>query len=157
MASDPQQAAGQSTSSDPQKIPIRCPIPPEHRKQFTKIVKECNEESFWNRALPLSITSMIATQALIYTGYLSKNKRFGSLPKVALAGILGFAVGKISYALTCKRKFEKLGMHNLFETGAFDPAFFAQFDKQCPHICEECKKKCTMDKVQGAQPTTQSS
>ncbi|KAG8591843.1 hypothetical protein GDO81_000328 [Engystomops pustulosus] len=101
MASDPQQAAGQSTSSDPQKIPIRCPIPPEHRKQFTKIVKECNEESFWNRALPLSITSMIATQALIYTGYLSKNKRFGSLPKVALAGILGFAVGKISYALTC--------------------------------------------------------
>ncbi|XP_056413857.1 OCIA domain-containing protein 2 isoform X2 [Hyla sarda] len=143
---------------------MHCPISHAHREDFSKIIKECKEESFWYRALPLSVTSMLATQALIYKGYLSKNIRFGSLPKLALAGFLGFAIGKISYAGTCQKKFEKLGAQNPFEAGfgpgmgaGFGPGFFRSHHKNCPHVCEECKKKCAKDKQQSAQPTTVSS
>ncbi|XP_075715746.1 OCIA domain-containing protein 2 [Rhinoderma darwinii] len=164
MAAEPQQAPGQSPKPAPQKSLMHCPMSHAHREEFGKVIKECKEESFWYRALPLSLTSMLATQALIYQGYLSKNKRFGSLPKLALAGILGFAIGKISYVGTCRQKFEKLGVQNPFEAGfapgvagAFGPGFFRRHDKHCHHTCEECKKKCAKDKEQSAQPPTSSS
>ncbi|XP_040274815.1 OCIA domain-containing protein 2 [Bufo bufo] len=164
MAADPQQAPEQSTTPAPQKSLMHCPISQGNREEFRKVFKECKEESFWYRALPLSVTSMIATQALIFQGYLSKNIRFGSLPKLALAGFLGFAVGKISYFGTCQKKFEKLGVQNPFEAafapgmaGGFDPGFFPNHNKHCHHVCEECKKKCAKDKEQSAQPATNSS
>ncbi|XP_048398588.1 OCIA domain-containing protein 2 isoform X2 [Stegostoma tigrinum] len=53
-----------------------------------KIIRECKSESFWYRALPLSLASMLATQGLLYKGILSPSKRFGSIPKVALNPIM---------------------------------------------------------------------
>ncbi|KAM3937262.1 OCIA domain-containing protein 2 [Leptodactylus fuscus] len=163
MAADPQQDAGQSAKSTPvtEKFQMHCPISPAQREEFAKIMKESKQESFWYRALPLSITSMAVTQALIYNGYLSKNKRFGSLPKLALAGALGFVVGKISYMGTFQKKFEKLGVENPFQAGVkpggFGPGCFTHHDKHCHHTCEECKKKCAKDKEQSTQPPANSS
>ncbi|KAM9329493.1 OCIA domain-containing protein 2 [Gastrophryne carolinensis] len=124
MAAEPQQVAGQGAEAAPPKR--QCPFSKAQRQDIVKIVKECKEESFWYRALPLSLVSMLATQGLIYKGYLSRNKRFGALPKLALAGALGFIVGKVSYIGTCKKKFKNTDMEKVFEAG-FVPAFGGGF------------------------------
>ncbi|KAJ8277119.1 hypothetical protein GJAV_G00071670 [Gymnothorax javanicus] len=63
---------------------------PVRREDLRRVIKECQEESFWYRALPLSLTSLAVTGALLYRGVLLPNKRFGPFPKLAVAGILGF-------------------------------------------------------------------
>ncbi|CAM5108888.1 unnamed protein product [Eretmochelys imbricata] len=73
-----------------------------------RIFRECNEESFWYRSVPISAVSMIVTQGLIKKGILTTHSRFGSLPKVAFAGICGYIAGKISYMSACREKFKKL-------------------------------------------------
>ncbi|XP_035385502.1 OCIA domain-containing protein 1-like [Electrophorus electricus] len=70
--------------------------------------QECNRESFWYRCVPLSITSMAITQFLILRGSLTASKRFGSLPKVAFAGVCGYIAGNISYMKNCQEKFKRL-------------------------------------------------
>ncbi|XP_029443781.1 OCIA domain-containing protein 2 isoform X2 [Rhinatrema bivittatum] len=117
-----------------------CPISNAHidREDVAKIIKECKEESFWHRALPLSLGSMMVTQGLVYKGYLASNPRLGSLPKVALAGVLGFVLGKISYMGECQEKFHRIGIQPFgfgFGSG------FGRHKSQCTHICEECKAK----------------
>ncbi|XP_061048241.1 OCIA domain-containing protein 2 isoform X1 [Eubalaena glacialis] len=59
-----------------------------HRSEISKIIRECQEESFWKRALPFSLVSMLVTQGLVHHGYLAANPRFGSLPKVARTACL---------------------------------------------------------------------
>ncbi|XP_072263234.1 OCIA domain-containing protein 2-like [Pyxicephalus adspersus] len=158
MATDGEKAPSQAAPNPFNK----CPFTPEQRKELGKIIKECKEESFWYRALPISLGSMLATQGLIYKGYLSKNKRFGSLPKLALAGALGFLIGKISYMGTCKTKFQHTGMDKMFEAGfapsiavGFCPKFMGNKNSQCQHRCEECKKKCSKAREQAEQQSAQ--
>ncbi|KAG7514686.1 hypothetical protein JOB18_040099 [Solea senegalensis] len=62
-----------------------------HREDVRKVWKECQEESFWYRALPLSLGSMAVTGGLIYNGVWKQSKRLGPFPKLAVAGILGYA------------------------------------------------------------------
>ncbi|CAH2300159.1 OCIA domain-containing 2 [Pelobates cultripes] len=157
MSAEPEQKSAPMEEIAATPTPKRqCPIPPAQRAEFSKIMKECKEESFWKRALPLSLASMLATQGLVYQGFLKPNKRFGSIPKVVLAGVLGFIVGKISYARTCQKKFEKVGAHHMFEAGfypgfgGFAPSFGKHHHKHCHH-CEECKSKTSKD-----QPQTES-
>ncbi|XP_068124451.1 OCIA domain-containing protein 2 isoform X2 [Hyperolius riggenbachi] len=137
----------------------QCPFTPAQRDEMRKIMKECKEESFWYRALPLSLGSMIATQGLVSSGYLTANKRFGSLPKLALAGVLGFMIGKVSYIGTCQKKFHNslhhTGVDKMFEVGfvpgianGFGPGFWGKRHHHCHHKCEECKKKCSKNKEQ---------
>ncbi|KAM9358474.1 OCIA domain-containing protein 2 isoform 2-T2 [Symphorus nematophorus] len=116
-----------------------------HRDDVRKVWKECQEESFWYRALPLSLGSMAVTGGLIYNGIWKSSKRFGPFPKLAVAGILGYAVGKASYAGTCRSKFQALGPGEKdgkgfgpwSEGGRFGPGR----GHRCHHVCEECKKK----------------
>ncbi|KFP60791.1 OCIA domain-containing protein 1, partial [Cariama cristata] len=75
-----------------------------------RIRKECKKESFWYRALPLSLGSMLVTQGLVSKGIFSASPRFGALPKMAIAGVLGFAIGKMSYIGECQKKFQKIGI-----------------------------------------------
>ncbi|KFP37069.1 OCIA domain-containing protein 1, partial [Chlamydotis macqueenii] len=75
-----------------------------------RIREECKKESFWYRALPLSLGSMLVTQGLVSKGIFSASPRFGALPKIAIAGVLGFAIGKVSYIGECQKKFEKIGV-----------------------------------------------
>ncbi|XP_032884258.1 OCIA domain-containing protein 1 isoform X1 [Amblyraja radiata] len=73
-----------------------------------RIFKECNKESFYYRSLPFSGMSMLVTQVLVSRGILSTSNRFGSIPKVAFAGVCGYLIGKISYMRTCQEKFMRL-------------------------------------------------
>ncbi|KAM9857724.1 OCIA domain-containing protein 1-like [Aulostomus maculatus] len=77
-------------------------------EEEAKVLKDCNRESLLYRAFPLSAVSMGITQALISKGILSPSQRFGSLPKVALACICGYLIGKVSYVSTCKDRFKNL-------------------------------------------------
>ncbi|XP_050646145.1 OCIA domain-containing protein 2 isoform X1 [Macaca thibetana thibetana] len=43
-----------------------------HRAEISKIMRECQEESFWKRALPFSLVSMLVTQGLVYQGTTEK-------------------------------------------------------------------------------------
>lgn len=80
-------------------------VPTEDEK---RVFRECNKESFWYRSLPFSAVGMLVTQMLINKGILSTHSRFGSLPKVAFAGVCGYIAGKISYMKTCQEKFKRL-------------------------------------------------
>ncbi|XP_065113202.1 OCIA domain-containing protein 1 [Paramisgurnus dabryanus] len=73
-----------------------------------RVFKECNSESFLYRSLPFSAIAMAVTQAMISRGILSPSPRFGSIPKVAIAGIFGYIGGKMSYMRVCQEKFMKL-------------------------------------------------
>uniref|UniRef100_A0A667WFK0 OCIA domain containing 2 n=1 Tax=Myripristis murdjan TaxID=586833 RepID=A0A667WFK0_9TELE len=90
----------------------KCPLGDRHihRDDVRQVWKECQNESFWYRALPLSVGSMAVTWGLIYNGIWKASKRFGPFPKMAVAGILGYAVGKASYVRTCQSKFQALGL-----------------------------------------------
>ncbi|XP_048864817.1 OCIA domain-containing protein 1 isoform X2 [Brienomyrus brachyistius] len=57
---------------------------------------------------PIAVLSMAATHMLIARGFLTASPRFGSLPKMAFAGICGFMAGKISYMKTCQEKLKNL-------------------------------------------------
>ncbi|KAG7316755.1 hypothetical protein KOW79_020296 [Hemibagrus wyckioides] len=124
----------------------KCPIGDKQLNEMKQIWKECQEESFWYRALPLSLGSMAITGGLIYRGVWKQSKRFGPFPKLALAGIVGYAVGKASYIGTYKEKFQKLGpeFNKGFGPGwgpGFGPAFFGGHGhRHCTHVCQECKK-----------------
>ncbi|KAM4603409.1 OCIA domain-containing protein 1 isoform 1-T1 [Polymixia lowei] len=80
-------------------------IPTEEER---RVFRECNQESFWYRSVPLSVVSMAITQALVARGALTASSRFGSLPKVAFAGFCGYLAGKMSYMKTCQEKFKRL-------------------------------------------------
>ncbi|XP_028299994.1 OCIA domain-containing protein 2 [Gouania willdenowi] len=126
----------------------KCPVSDVHvhRDDVFKVWKECREESFWYRALPLSVGSMAVTGGLIYKGVWQASKRFGPFPKLAVAGILGFLAGNASYAPTCRSKFKTLGFP---EGQGFGPGFGpwsrggrpGQGHRACNHVCEECNKQ----------------
>uniref|UniRef100_A0A3Q0QX42 OCIA domain-containing protein 1 n=1 Tax=Amphilophus citrinellus TaxID=61819 RepID=A0A3Q0QX42_AMPCI len=80
-------------------------IPTEEER---RVLRECNQESFFYRSVPFSVVSMAITQALVARGTLSASPRFGSLPKVAFAGFCGYLAGKMSYMKTCQEKFKRL-------------------------------------------------
>lgn len=119
-----------------------------HRSEISKIIRECQEESFWKRALPFSLVSMLVTQGLVHHGYLAANPRFGSLPKVALAGILGFGLGKASYIGVCQSKFHS------FEGQLRGAGFSPGHNRHCLLTCEECKTKHGLSQERSSQPST---
>ncbi|XP_004067609.1 OCIA domain-containing protein 2 [Oryzias latipes] len=110
-----------------------------HREDVRKVWKECQEESFWHRALPLSLGSMAVTGGLIYNGVWKSSKRFGPFPKLAVAGLLGFAVGKGSYIRTCQSKFQELGLKDFGPRSDRERSHPGH--RACNHVCEECQRK----------------
>ncbi|XP_009883322.1 PREDICTED: OCIA domain-containing protein 2 [Charadrius vociferus] len=112
-------------------------------EEIARIRKECKEESFWYRALPLSLGSMLVTQGLISKGIFSASPRFGALPKIAIAGVLGFAMGKVSYIGECQKKFQKIGI--------VPPC--PQKKRRCHHTCKECEAKSGSNEKQGSVPS----
>uniref|UniRef100_A0AAQ5X7U6 OCIA domain-containing protein n=1 Tax=Amphiprion ocellaris TaxID=80972 RepID=A0AAQ5X7U6_AMPOC len=85
-----------------------------HREDLRKVWKECQEESFW------------------YRGIWKTSKVLGPFPKLAAAGIFGYAVGKASY----------LGIQ---DGPGFGPWTMGDRSgpgrRGCHHVCEECKNK----------------
>ncbi|TSN30183.1 DCN1-like protein 4 [Bagarius yarrelli] len=126
---------------------MQCPLGDKQLDEVKHIWKECQQESFWYRALPLSLGSMAVTGGLLYNGIWKQSKRFGPFPKLALAGLVGYAVGKASYLGACKEKFQKLGPDFIKGSGqSWGPGFGPSFGSH-PHrlvsekagsICEAC-------------------
>uniref|UniRef100_A0A8C6BMY3 OCIA domain containing 2 n=1 Tax=Monodon monoceros TaxID=40151 RepID=A0A8C6BMY3_MONMO len=112
-----------------------------HKSEISKIIRECQEESFWKRGncIPLNLCQHC---------YLAANPRFGSLPKVALAGILGFGLGKASYIRVCQSKFHS------FEGQLRGAGFGPGHNRHCLLTCEECKTKPGLNKEGSSQPST---
>ncbi|XP_054911933.1 OCIA domain-containing protein 2-like [Poeciliopsis prolifica] len=138
------EAAAAAPDSAPAKQDWKCPLGDAHvhREDVRKVWKECQEESFWYRALPLSVGSMAVTGGLIYNGVWKSSARFGPFPKLAVAGLLGFTVGKASYVGTCRSKFQELGIKDGPGTGPWSrrgPP--GPGHRRCHHECDECKKK----------------
>uniref|UniRef100_G1NTW1 OCIA domain containing 2 n=5 Tax=Vespertilionidae TaxID=9431 RepID=G1NTW1_MYOLU len=98
-------------------------------------------------ALPFSLGSMLVTQGLVHHGYLAANPRFGSLPKVALAGILGYGLGKASYIGVCQSKFHSLD--DQLRGAGFGPGH----NRHCLLTCEECKIKHGLSEERSSQPS----
>ncbi|XP_041791814.1 OCIA domain-containing protein 2 [Chelmon rostratus] len=144
-----EEAAAAASGPAAVKREWKCPMGDRHvhRDDVRRVWRECQEESFWYRALPLSLGSMAVTGGLIYNGIWKSSKRFGPFPKLAAAGILGFAVGKASYVRTCRSKFQELGIGDRpgfgpwSDGGRFGPFMDSGRGHRCHHVCEECKKK----------------
>lgn len=70
-----------------------------------EVLRQCNRESFFQRCLPLSTILGAATFYAVKTGFIAGNRNFGAVPKVTLAAIVGFFLGKFSYQQKCADKF----------------------------------------------------
>ncbi|KAM6362341.1 OCIA domain-containing protein 2 isoform 1-T3 [Alca torda] len=118
-----------------------CPNSQTHNaEEIARIRKECKKESFWYRALPLSLGSMLVTQGLVSKGIFSASPRFSALPKMAIAGVLGFAIGKMSYMGECQKKFQKIGI----------VPSCPQQKRRCHHTCKECEAKLGSNEKEGS-------
>jgi len=72
------------------------------------IISECQDEAFWYRSLPVSISFAFGTHILHQNGLLKLNLVPPSLAKVGFvvgAGVLGYMFGQLSYANVCRDKF----------------------------------------------------
>uniref|UniRef100_A0A8C1SH76 OCIA domain-containing protein 1 n=1 Tax=Cyprinus carpio TaxID=7962 RepID=A0A8C1SH76_CYPCA len=95
---------------------------PEERRVF----RECNQESFWYRSLPISVISMGFTQLLISRGALMASGRFGSLPKA-----------------TCQEKFRSLENSPLGEAlrQRQQPTYIEEDEQKKHMLYEELRRK----------------
>jgi len=70
-----------------------------------KVLRSCQSESFWYRSLPLSGILAGAAHMAVQSGLLKPHASWGSRPKVILGTVLGYFLGKASYADACADKF----------------------------------------------------
>ncbi|ESN90000.1 hypothetical protein HELRODRAFT_91145, partial [Helobdella robusta] len=77
-------------------------------KDELRVLKECNNESFYYRCLPLGVLFIGTTQLLTNRGILKPNKKFGALFKNMAAGLAAFLLGKLTYQGTCREKIMQL-------------------------------------------------
>jgi len=69
------------------------------------VLRECQSESFWYRSLPLSGLLAAGTHFAVQQGIMRPNPNYGARPKVILGVIVGYFLGKFSYADACADKF----------------------------------------------------
>ncbi|XP_054679107.1 OCIA domain-containing protein 2 isoform X3 [Grus americana] len=128
--------SSKTTQQESQTSPLKqtgwpmfyCPISQtSNAGEIARIREECKKESFWYRALPLSLGSMLVTQGLV-----SK-----------VAGVLGFAIGKMSYRGKCQKKFQKIGVVPLGP----------QKKRHCHHTCKECEAKLGSNDKESSVPS----
>jgi len=79
--------------------------PPQLTPLEQRVLRECQSESFWYASLPYAGIFALATSAGVRAGYLKPSPTRGPWPKVALATVFGYFMGKFSYANTCADKF----------------------------------------------------
>lgn len=73
-----------------------------------RVLQECNRESFYQRCLPLSTLFGVGAFIAVKSGTLQGNGKFGAVPKVIGAAVLGYFVGKLSYQSKCAEKMMKI-------------------------------------------------
>ncbi|CAG9860523.1 unnamed protein product [Phyllotreta striolata] len=80
-----------------------------------RVLKECNKESFYKRCLPLSTLLAGSTYYAVKAGFLKGSPRFGPTPKVCVAVIVGYFIGKFSYQNKCAEKLMQLPQSKIGE------------------------------------------
>ncbi len=75
-------------------------LTPEERS----VLRECNRESFFRRALPFGLGSMVGVWYLGKQGILRPNPAYGMAPKMMAAGFFAYFFGKVSYTQICADK-----------------------------------------------------
>ncbi|XP_051472790.1 OCIA domain-containing protein 2-like isoform X2 [Apus apus] len=117
-----------------------CPISQhQNAEEVARIRKECKRESFWYRALPLSLGSMLVTQGLVSKGVFSASPRFGALPKMA----------NHCEPLCLRECLTDNG--KLLHCSCVSPLPF--FPTHCHHTCKECETKLGSNEKQGSNPS----
>ncbi|XP_026823485.1 OCIA domain-containing protein 1 [Rhopalosiphum maidis] len=74
----------------------------------TRVMNECNSESFFQRSLPLSLITGAVSYAAVNAGYLKKSLKWGPWPKAIFGGLFGYLIGKYSYQAKCAEKLMQL-------------------------------------------------
>ncbi|KAL0902819.1 hypothetical protein ABMA27_000607 [Loxostege sticticalis] len=69
-----------------------------------RVLGDCNRESFFQRSLPMGTALGLGTYAAVQAGHLRANPRFGAFPKITLAVVVGYFLGKLSYQQACAEK-----------------------------------------------------
>ncbi|CAH0716698.1 unnamed protein product, partial [Brenthis ino] len=87
-------------------VPVgpRPPTPYKFSQDELRVLQECNTESFLQRSLPLGTAFGLSALFGVQKGHLKPNPRFGAIPKVTLAVIVGYFLGKLSYQQACAEK-----------------------------------------------------
>lgn len=80
-----------------------------------RVLKECNIESFYQRSAPIGILLGTGTFFAIQKGILKPSLNYGATPKVMIASILGYFIGKFSYQSRCAEKIMRLPNSKLAE------------------------------------------
>ncbi len=70
-----------------------------------RILRECNQEAFFRRSIPFSVIGAMAAFSAGRAGMLRANPTYGHGPKMVVAGICGYFLGKFSYINECADKF----------------------------------------------------
>ncbi|XP_059179173.1 OCIA domain-containing protein 1-like isoform X1 [Physella acuta] len=68
------------------------------------IMKECERDSFYKRALPASVGAMSAAFMMVKSGRWAAHPKYGPIPKVIIAGFVGHFIGKVMYLPVCQQK-----------------------------------------------------
>ncbi|RUS89185.1 hypothetical protein EGW08_003064 [Elysia chlorotica] len=119
MASQPQSNAGDTRFEQPKGTgaqesfgrPGQMPTLTDEERQ---VMRECERDSFYKRALPIAFGCMIGAQGMVRSGYWSAHPRFGAFPKMIITGGVGYFIGKIMYLPVCQQKIlEQLPHSNL--------------------------------------------
>ncbi|BFZ14862.1 hypothetical protein BsWGS_17901 [Bradybaena similaris] len=114
MATQPESAEPQSPLWNKKEGEPRHNAMPALTEEERLVLKECDREGFFKRALPLSLGTMLGAHMLVKGGYWSPNPKYGSLPKVMALGACGYFFGKLSYLSACQEKIlQKIPNSNL--------------------------------------------
>lgn len=94
--------------NDPRPFPGPKGPSPNSPYKFTpdelRVLKDCNKESFFQRCLPLSALLGGGMFYGVKTGALKGHPKYGATPKVVVAVVIGYFVGKFSYQGKCAEK-----------------------------------------------------
>ncbi|XP_068618294.1 OCIA domain-containing protein 1 isoform X2 [Battus philenor] len=90
-------------SGHPPGVPAQ-PGPYKFSPDELRVLAECNSESFLQRSLPFGTFLGLGTYAAVNSGHLKPNPRFGAFPKITLAVVMGYFIGKLSYQQACAEK-----------------------------------------------------
>lgn len=93
--------------------------PPSTQYRFSneelRVLRQCNRDSFYQRSIPLASILGIGTYYGVQSGYLKPHSRWGAAPKVTLAAIVGYFLGKVSYQSKCAEMMMRLPNSRLGE------------------------------------------
>ncbi|CAG4984576.1 unnamed protein product [Parnassius apollo] len=98
---------GYENDAEPPTQPPAVPVSPAQYRfspDELRVLAECNTESFLQRSLPFGTIFGLGTYLAVQKGHLKPNPRFGAFPKMTLAVVVGYFLGKLSYQQACAEK-----------------------------------------------------